>query len=366
MKNQNKKCPVFLIAILVMLVMPLTTSICWSDNKKPSFQIKAEKTKNYDSTFITPNEFQVNPYAQILNNKTGAFIGVGSFRLFNNSQHGNFQTIISLDYSNSITGFNRELAEILLRSENRNIALARVLQIEPEDLSKKAWSPRFYQWLFSQVTLEDEDTYGREGLPRALWNWKNEHPRQWKSTIFGSDENFKKAKERSKEGKYVFVTGNLIGSVSMTSIARSLKASRIPVTAIDLSNSLEYFNNKTQFQKLASNIQQLPLSKDAVVLLTLSFEVYDFFYGEFSTNKEVVGPMRNYIENTFQRSKDSFIYLSMPAKEFILFIKKIQDKKSLLPALYRLLILKEKNLATHHPTLLNPKCILLQELIKGK
>ncbi len=288
-------------------------------------------------SYIIPNENYFDAYARILGKRRGAYIGVGTFRIFNSVQYGNFDVVIGIDYQKGSVVFNKFILRCLLESSNRYEFLAMIFGKNFDSrmmrlmVRGKASKASFQKWLFSEKDLNQQASviFGNEFGPRATFTYNRlrlgfdtisrKTPSAWNHSILGSDNAYAKAKQYAHDGKFIFIMGSLTGKNTMADTARFLRAKGIPVSVLDPSNALDPMDEVNR-KVFMVNIERFTYSDDAIVLFTHSKSYYYF-------NPVGVGTPYASLLSVLDKSFDEFIYFGAPISGYL----KILANKSVLP-----------------------------------
>jgi hypothetical protein len=287
---------------------------------------KLEKPQSHSSDYLVPNEDFVTAYRDTIEGRSGAMISVGTFRVFNTSQWGDFLTI-GFDYSTETQPYNESILELILEKENRIDALIEVfgknetVEIVEQIKLKKISDVDFYRWLFSGRDSKQEEGYrfeNTENLREYFSELYKSHPDQWAETVFGSEAAYQRVREKAKQGMFRFATGDLTGSINFKLLGKYLKANSIPVSVIDISNSMDYFSrahNKKKMKAFLNNIKSMPLADDAVLLFT-GVDNAQLLSDNYTNKALLESPVH-----------DEFVYMSVSVHRFLAEFK--PDKESI-------------------------------------
>ena len=77
--------------------------------------------------YIVPNEDHFVNFNSPLKGKSGALIGVGTFRVFHDAGQGDFSHVICLDYSKDVVDFNKSLITLFQISKDRHDFLSNLV-----------------------------------------------------------------------------------------------------------------------------------------------------------------------------------------------------------------------------------------------
>lgn len=229
--------------------------------------------------FVHPNEFRFSLYHTYLKNRQGVLIGVGTFRVFEDLSQGNFSHGICFDYDSGVVAFNRWLISLLKGSKGRLEFLAGIL-------GDVRFIPVFREFEAGAISTRQlvQALKAREPIPSSMrpllstiydYDAESSFARFIENTIhkiyaeggvsfLRSDSAFNRVKSLADEGKIEAIHGNISGSHALKSLATVLKAKKLKVSVVDVSNALYYVpsENKNQF---LSNLKSLPHQDDTLV-----------------------------------------------------------------------------------------------------
>lgn len=227
-----KKCLFVALALALVLHSPLATSQFLTDTIEPR-----------TTTFIVPNEFDMNAYEAIVQNMQGALIGVGTFRLLNLASQGQFSHIFMIDYDQNVVDYNRSMIELLASSQNRLEFLSQVMRTD--------WPKA-------------------EAMEPTLASIISESTKRAEKNFFTDDQAFLKVQLLARQGRIHILPGDLAGTRTFDSIGTYLRQLGVNADVVDVSNSMDYFDSIDELEKVAQNIQKLPLTENSQVLFTMS------------------------------------------------------------------------------------------------
>jgi hypothetical protein len=284
-------------------------------------------------TFVLPNEYESWHFASSLQDKTGALISVGTFRSLTDLAYGSFSEAYLLDYDNGVVTFNRINLEMIKAARDRTDYLesffghhltmqekadikqdpAREMDIWRQIASRKTLLTP--PWVESLLQTDHPLVRGPQGMSnvKRFTAILDQSELSGSGGIMSSDFAFSRIQAMARAGNIHVVNGSLNGSSSVDSIARALRAGKIKASVVDISNSMDYILRplgaspnevenigRANADALRKNLQKLPMSKNATLLLTSDSVFPDndpLPWGYFAI------PMKQWLEST---SKPSF------------------------------------------------------------
>lgn len=260
--------------------------------------------------------------------KPTAAISVGTFRSFNLAAELKRDLLVSLDNNPNMTQFNRVLAEKILR-QDRTSFLRDLLWIEDvhtvidsrasfekaavacKEHSNRSTPPRDEFQNMIRAQLGELCMY-LEGYTRSEATWN--------ATFFATKEHYESVRKMIREGRVLYVTGDIAGrGQNLAALARFLSSNGYVVSEFDISNAISYIGDDqgtVGLQTLADNIRSLPYETDSRVLTT--------------EQPETINRMK--LDNPKLMSGGGWVYLA-PRFENFLKIKALQDHVSLVKAI---------------------------------
>jgi hypothetical protein len=217
-------------------------------------------------------------------------ISVGSVRAFNLAVLADHALVV--DYSDGLIGFDKILAEMVLRY-NRSEFLAAVsgapskfMISTREDFLRaiaaqretgaqpKGSEPLTEQFMSFFPDLGERGQSFWLGWLLAMRNYAQSDLR-WNWTFFGSDESYDHVRKMIREGRFHLVRGSLSGNFSMSEISKWMRREGIILGAIDVSNAIEHIANlqgAAGIERFQQNLSQLPIDRDSQILLTVDLK----------------------------------------------------------------------------------------------
>lgn len=260
----------------------------------------------YGLRYIVPNELDSYLFDTVLENrKGGVFIGVGTFRVLNESSGGHFDHVFFLDHDGEVGDFNRAHNEIILESQDRHTYLANLFGRDAADLVGQARVGRISDLTFlsklestpKKKKLSKAEKTILKILPPTHLNLLLFRIRQMlgreeqaQATIFGSDLRFHRVRKQIEEKRMTVITGSLAGTQSMSSISEAMHSSGKKISVLDLSNAHEHLSDMHQglpskVPQFLRNLKALPFAKDGIILFTADegeeFTYYSVPHREF-------------------------------------------------------------------------------------
>ena len=232
----------------------------------------------YGPIYFWPNEKDPHVFRPSIKDKTGVYIGVGTFRTFSALGMGQYSHGILMDYNRDTGKFNTANLLLIQSCTDRKAYLSGLFGVE---ISSKMMSdldagtsPEEWKSLDQRAKadpLRTHEILTKNATPQKLWELSNKifpTPEQWQATIFGSDAIFRRIKVLTEKGAIDVVSGDIANrKESFSSMQRELRAKKLTVSTVDISNVLGAVgNDKTQ--TIVDNFRQLPLADDAILLFT--------------------------------------------------------------------------------------------------
>jgi hypothetical protein len=267
----------------------------------------------YPGAFIIPNEIESELFTPSLNQRGGALISVGTFRVIRSLMAGSFDVGIFFDADTEVGKLNTRQIQDFARSQSWAEFLANMidrpdltqtirqaLQGDQDSYSKFLHAivskPEDVAPLAYDLDLEHTPNMRPSGSPmrRSFMSEKDDligwgpragdhiGVRQYYvaylirfahtpvgKTIFEDQAGFDKVHRLAAKGSLYVITGNLAGEKTMQEIGQRLRAAHVEVGCLDPSNAPEAIVIGGGSQQFQSNLRALPFAQDAIVNFTV-------------------------------------------------------------------------------------------------
>ena len=281
----------------------------WQEPQKKSSSANVElemvEQGIHEGTGIAPNEFRHDLFLPYTSKKEGIYVGVGSFRVDNETANGNFSKIVKLDYDEKVSAHNLLNLELQNSYDNRREYLAKLLLGEvPEDLQGavlgegkdkdfvKKLAAKVSKGEFSFEKLEPslrpetakilktliadgtmarvsqelattDNQWGYSALDRYFENGT------WEQTLFGSDRIFRQVRKNIAEGKYLILNGSIASKKTADYLRNLAQKIDSQISILDISNADSHVVRDPHLtQSYLEFLRSLPFSADAQLLST--------------------------------------------------------------------------------------------------
>lgn len=289
-----------IVALVLLLQTGAGLTALGAPARLGKHEIREAGSKDASARYIAPNEHESRLFVPYLRGAQGALISVGTFRTLNDAAHGDFSTVIMLDYAERTTKFNRANLKLIAASKDRYEYLTRLFARDLDaDVLEKARggklkdvvfmrelkaAPRLsdHRWTDEQraaLDLVESPEFRHDkrlrrisqslqlGLELGILHFLDK-PGRWDAAFWSSDARFEKIQGLIAEKRIVAVLGDLSGAGTMTDLAHALKARGEQVGVLDLSNALDYIVPPNKGDRFLKNLERLPWAGDALVLFT--------------------------------------------------------------------------------------------------
>jgi hypothetical protein len=316
------------------IVLALTSSSSIADPVAPLKDITEEEGVAYGD-YIIPNELDNWMVKRPLQHRTGTFISVGTFRTLFSMTWGDFSRVVMLDHDRLSSEFNRANLKWIIdfgtsglapdHQRYQYLASLHKCNLTASDLKwlENMPGPEVFriQALLNALTffLETSDTrcnltfpYVSEKIQQILGSLalnesfhrinRIELNRETALAYWSSDGLWRFVQKMAYENRISVINGSLIGDVTLASLGAELDRQDERVSAIDLSNAIDYIEDP---RILITNLKRLPLRMDANVLFTgddftrderfFGYDYWDYFNLSFTSFSVNYSSYRNLI-----------------------------------------------------------------------
>ncbi|MBL7714077.1 MAG: zeta toxin family protein [Bdellovibrionales bacterium] len=255
---------------------------------------------------MAPNEFRPDLFYHQLKKKTGAYIGVGSFRALNAFAVGDFKLGIFLDFDEKVCQLNQKALKLSAEIPSRREFLARLFFGEAPGY--RTWKPKA-EWSEDEFIQQLKTTYQEAKTnisrdpatatfvhdffdPKSQWGYaaidRFQSNHTWKDTILGSDELYQRLRKRAQSGSFAIIQGSLVDDEALKVVHNELNSKNLSVSTLDISNADSHIYKalgKNGIDKLANEIEKLPWEEKGSLLSTTKEE--GTHLGYFGGNREL-------------------------------------------------------------------------------
>lgn len=261
--------------------------------------IAEEPPKTALPFFIYPNELSAQYLRDVLANKTGVLISVGTFRTLFNASMGNFSNVFMLDNDSNITRFNiANLALIdalsktnwpLIKQRLIYVAMLTLRQFLVDEVDQfipiaeqsmrsaisamltalRGRKPLSVSTDFSEMGFTGQAAHAAKkfvegaddnGDVNRLFEVEDMNGKNIEMTYWRSDESYQKIIHLIEQGRIRVVSGDITGKRALASIAECVHKIGENVSIFDVSNAIEYFlEDDAEMKNFGDNIESLVL-----------------------------------------------------------------------------------------------------------
>lgn len=208
-----------------------------------------EGGQRFFRSFILPNEPEFAEFKKANSGKTGAFIGVGTFRVLVGASYGRFSEIIMADLDQTVVDFNKLQIQALA-----NATTVEAFFVELEKLAATHESLKF-------VSLQYVESLQQLRLKDAS------------ESFLTNPHAYARLHLMAKRGRIHTVAASLTGEKSFRKIGERLHRAGLSVSVLDVSNAPDYFvmprympmGVKAAVEAFDANLKALPWAPDAVI-----------------------------------------------------------------------------------------------------
>lgn len=215
--------------------------------------------------FIMPNESRADAWQPALYGKRGAYISVGTFRGLNTAAYNDFSHVVLVDVDARSVEFNRLNLELIAQSPTRAAYLKYLTGKGATKKQLAQLSPEG-QRIYRSFLAGPSDSFGRFRLPIQEEDHTG-HLFTRKNTFVSSDKIYAQLRKQILEGRFRALNGSLSGDSTLADLGEAFRKAKVEVSALDISNVLEYLRGETQ-RAFLRNLERLPFERDGKVLLT--------------------------------------------------------------------------------------------------